>query len=641
MALPHRSHSLRIPRAIAWLPLCLLLALTCASARAQESGEEMLAINMRDADIGAVIQWMAEKTNRQIVIDPRVKGTITVLANQQMTIDEAYQVFLAALDVYGYSAIESGGILRIVPAAIASVSPASIVENYNDLNGGEQIVYVYQARNVAASRLQELVKPLLPPGGYIRAFSDNNSLVLGDDASNVRRLLKLIEQVDNSGDPDISVITLRHASADKVAGLVTSLVKPDEDNPFAIASDQRSNSVLLTGDSATRNRVIKLIRQLDQPLSASGITRVVYLNYLDADEVQPILKNLSDSIREDSKDSDSASATISVEASKSANAIVMTAPPSVLELMEKVIRDIDIPRAQVLVEAVIVEVNKDFSKNLGVQWNSSLEGYDNVEVATNFGLGPNVSDLAVGSTVSSLLADGLSLGYYRNGSLRALIRALVTETDANILSTPSIMTLDNQEAEILVGSNVPFKTGEATTAGSPTSNPFTTIERQDIGVSLKITPKVNQDNAITLDILQEVERLAPSIDNASDLVTNKRSIKTKVLVEDGTIIVLGGLISDEERVIENKVPFLGDIPLLGRLFKSTENRREKQNLMVFIHPVIVDSASDAERATRARYDRAKTLQERYRDGELYIEDNTLQDFDTYRPLSQPGDSKDP
>lgn len=620
--------------------LLAAMLLAAAPGFCQTDANEKLSINMRDADIGAVIQWIAEKTNKQIVIDPRVKGSMTVLANQQMTVDEAYQVFLAALDVYGFSATEAGGILRIVPAAIARVSPAAIVENYQDLGAGEQIVYVYRASNVSASRLQGLVEPLLPPGGYVKHFSENNSLVIADDADNVRRLLKLIEQIDNSGDLNIQVLRLQYASAEKVAALVGSMLQGEEDSGFAIASDQRSNAVLLTGDAGTRKRVQQLIKQLDQPISSGGATRVVYLNYLDAEEVQPILKNLSQTVSDDSKDDASSGSTINVEASKSANAIIMTAPPDMLDLMEKVIADIDIPRAQVLVEAIIVEVSKDFLKSLGVQWNSQLEGYDNVEVGTNFGLGPNPANITPGVTIASLLAEGLSLGYYRNGSLRALIRAIATETDANILSTPSILTLENQEAEILVGSNVPFKTGEATSSGSPTSNPFTTIERQDIGISLKITPKVNQNNSITLDILQEVEQLAPDIGNASDLVTDKRSIKTKVLVDDGTIIVLGGLISDKETVIENKVPFLGDIPLVGRLFKSTETLLEKQNLMVFIHPLIIDSSSDSDQVTRTRYQRSKTLQERYQSGDLRIEDATLRDFETYRPLEKTPDSSE-
>lgn len=619
------------------LGLLLALLLPPAVAVGDTAAPEMLSINMRDAEIGAVIQWIAEKTNKQIVIDPRVKGKITVLANQQMTIEQAYQVFLAALDVFGYSASEQNGILRIYPTALAKSTPTNIVQSYQNLSGGEQVVYVYRAQNVSASRLQALVTPLVAPGGYISAFEDSNSLVLGDEASNVKRLVELISQVDRSGDFDIDIVRLQHASADKVAGLVASLVNSgaEAENPFAIASDQRSNSVLLSGDPATRQRVTRLIRELDQPLSSNGVTRVVYLNYLDAEEVQPILKNLSQSVSEDSKDANNTSATISVEASKSANAIIMTAPPGMLDLMEKVIQDIDVRRAQVLVEAIIVEVSKDFSKLIGVQWNTSLEGYDNVEAATNFNLAPDASAIAAATSVASVLPGGLSLGYYRNGSLRALIQAIANESDANILSTPSIMTLDNQEAEILVGSNVPFRTGEYITDGSSNANPFTTIERQDIGVTLKITPRINNDASVTLDILQEVERVAPSIAVASDIVTDKRSIKTKVLVEDGTILVLGGLISDEERVIESKVPFLGDLPILGHLFKSTENRLEKRNLMVFIHPVIIDSQSASERVTREKYDRAQVLQQRYKEGDLTIEDATLKDFDTYRPTETP------
>lgn len=634
----HRAAGSVPRRGLWWLLVGVLLA--SGPLRAQ-SDDELLSINMRDADITAVIQWIAEKTHKQIVIDPRVKGKITVLANQSMTVDQAYQVFLAALDVYGYGASEQGGILRIFPGALGSVSPARIVENYGDVRGGEQIVYVYRAQNVAVTRLQQLVRPLVPAGGVVQALPDSNTLIIGDDAANVKRLLDLMAQIDSSGDFNIEVVGLRYATADKVAGLVSSLLGKGADENFAIASDPRSNSVLLSGDPATRERVAQLIAKLDRPISASNVTRVVHLNYLDAEEVVPILKGLTQSVSEDSKDIESNAAKISIEGSKSANAVIMTAPPGMLDLMEKVIRDIDIRRAQVLVEAIIVEVSKDFSETIGVEWNTNLAMDNNIEAGTNLGLPTGVDPAPTTPTVASLLGAGLNLGFYRNGSLRALAQAIANENNANILSTPSILTLDNQEAEILVGSNIPIITGQSTSSGSTTDNPFTTFERQDIGLTLKITPKVNEGDSITLDVLQEIESVTPSTEVTSDIVTNKRSIKTKVLVDNDNILVLGGLISDDAQTIEQKVPFLGDIPLVGLLFKSTTEKRVKKNLMVFIHPVIVDGDRESSHSTRAKYDYMKELQRRYNSGDMQFDDNTLRDFDTYRPQSPPStDSAD-
>ncbi|WP_235015463.1 type II secretion system secretin GspD [Oceanicoccus sp. KOV_DT_Chl] len=601
------------------------------SVIANTSSDELLTINMRDADIGAVIQWMAEQTNKKIVVDPRVKGKVTVLANKPMSAEQAYQVFLAMLDVYGYAAAENGGILRIYPAALSRISPGDLVKDINSLSGSEQALYVFRAENVSASRLVELLKPLLPNSAYLAAYPQTNSLIIADEALSIKRLVALIQRIDASGDFDIEVIKLEHAAADTVAGLVLSLTTDDNAPPFSIASDDRSNSLLMSGDPATRQRVKQLIKQLDKPIHGSGNTRVVYLHYLDAAELLPILRGMSTAIQKDEKIEDGS--TISIEASESANALIMTAPPSMLDAMADVITQVDIRRAQVLVEAIIVEVSKDFSETFGVEWSTSLNNKNGVEAITNFGLGSAIAD------EDSILAAGLSLGFYRNGSIRALIQAFANESDTNILSTPSILTLDNQEAEILVGSNVPFITGQST-GSSSTSDPFTTIERQDIGLTLKITPQINQGDSITLDVLQEIETLSQSSSIASDIVTNKRSIKTKVLVEDETILVLGGLVSDEVQELVRKVPLLGDIPLLGKLFSNTTNQIVKKNLMVFIHPVIVDSEQVANDVSNKRYHLMQELQKKYNSGKFIGETTApeLPEFTEYKPRKKPIDA---
>jgi general secretion pathway protein D len=587
--------------------------------------EELLTINMRDADIGSVIQWIAEQTNKKIVVDPRVRAKVTILANKGMTADQAFEVFLAMLDVYGYAVTETGGILRIFPAVQAKSSPKQLIENFDELGGGEQIMYVFRAENVSANRLHEVLKPLLPSSGYIAAYPQSNSLVIADEAENVKRLVALVKKIDASGSVDIEVINLVHADAENVSGLVLSLLKNETGQSFSIAPDSRSNSLLMSGDPTTSRRVRQLVKQLDQPISDNGNTRVVYLHYLDAEEVLPILKGMGATMQENNKNSGDNS-NISIEASESSNALIMTAPPTMLDVMSRVIEQIDIRRASILVEAIIVEVSKDFSQTIGVEWNTSLSADSGTEAITNFGL-RNVDE----NGAVSLLGSGLNLGFYRNGSLRVLAQAIANENDANILSSPRIMTMDNEEAEILVGSNVPFITGQSTGSSSSTDDPFTTIERHDIGLTLKITPQINEGDSITLDILQEVETISEATTVANDIVTNKRSIKTKVIVEDDTILVLGGLVSDDVQELVSKVPLLGDLPVLGSLFRTTTDTVVKKNLMVFIHPVIVDSEQISDNISRKSYDLMKNLQEKYNTGKFTVDDTVLPDFREFNP----------
>ncbi|WP_085759787.1 type II secretion system secretin GspD [Oceanicoccus sagamiensis] len=609
--------------------VAVLLSLSLPVSAQPPEQEELLTINMRDADIGAVIQWVAEQTNKKIVVDPRVKGKVTVLANQGMNAEQAYQVFLTMLDVYGYAASEAGGILRIYPAALSNNSPRKLIESFDALGGGEQIMYIYQASQVSATQLVELLKPLLPGSGHIAAYPENNSLIIADESANVKRLVAMVQQIDQSGDFDIEVIKLKHADANNVAGLVLSLTQSAGGPGFSIASDERSNSLLMSGDPATRKRVGQLIKQLDKPITDNGNTRVVYLHYLDAAELLPILRGMATAMADDNKNAE-ANSSISIEASESSNALIMTAPPYILDMMDNVIAQVDIRRAQVLVEAIIVEVSKDFSQTLGVEWNTSLNRNDGTEALTNFGL-KTVDD----DGVLSLIGSGLNLGFYRNGSLRALVQAVANENDANILSTPSILTLDNQEAEILVGSNVPFITGQSTGAASSTNDPFTTVEREDIGLTLKITPQINSGDAITLDVLQEIETISEATTVANDIVTNKRSIKTKVIVEDDNILVLGGLISDDVQELVSKVPILGDMPLVGALFRSTTDQVIKKNLMVFIHPVILDSEEVAMELSQKNYNLMQELQQKYNSGTFSAEDVNLSEFIEYKPRKEP------
>lgn len=592
--------------------------------------DDLIRINMRDADIRAVIQWVAEQTHKQIVIDPRVTGKITVLADQPMTVDQAYQIFLTALNVYGYAAAESNGILRIAPANQMRSAPRDVVQQFERLQAGHQVVYVMTPENVSATHLNELIKPLVSPNGASAPFPASNALLIADDGDQVKRLAELVRMLDANGSLDFDVVRLEHADAKEAADVAASLFKPDSgadpSTAVTVSSDNRTNSVLIAGNAPQRRKVLALLERIDQPLDTAGNTRVIYLHYLKATELVPVLKGMTGSVQKESKEQVVQQAEVNIEASESTNALVITAPPAVLDQLADVVAKLDIRRAQVLVEAVIVEVSQELTQSLGVEWNTSLSG-NGLEGATRFGLG------AVGDTVAEeLLAPGLSLGVYRHGSLRALLRALASTSDANILSTPSVITLDNQEAKILVGSNIPLITGQSTGSSSSTENPFTTFERQDIGVTLKITPQINRGDAITLDILQEVESVADTTATAQDVVTNKRSISTKVLVEDNAMLVLGGLISDEVSEVVDKVPLLGDLPLVGGLFRSTTDRRTRRNLMVFIHPRIVTDPAVADEVTRQRYEQMRDQQLKYSSGKLSAEAKpVLPEFETIRP----------
>jgi general secretion pathway protein D len=592
--------------------------------------EELITLNMRDAEISAVIQWISEQTGKNIIVDPRVQGKVSILSNGPMSSDQAYATFLAMLDVYGYAVTEANGIVRIFPAIQAKTSPSQMIRSFDEFSSSKGfILYLYKANNVSASNLSKIITPLIPASGYINTFATNNSILIADESDNVKRLVDLMSQLDQSGDLNIDVIKLEYASAENVAGLVISLLDKEQNSTFSIINDERSNSLLMSGDEREKKKVRNLIAQLDRPIADGGNTQVVYLHYLNAEELVPILKGISQTIVQDSKNEEQLQSSISIESSESANAIIMTAPPSVLTAMNNVIDQIDIRRAQVLIEAVIIEVSKDFSQTLGIEWSSSINESNGTAAVSNFGLTTAVED----SDVASIIGTGLSLGFYRNGSLRGLLRAVANEADVNILSTPSIVTLDNQEAEVLVGSNIPVITGQSTTTSS-TSNPFTTVERKDIGLTLKVTPQINEGDSITLDILQEVETISASVDVTSDIVTDKRSIKTKVLVEDETILVLGGLVSNDTQQQVSKVAFLGDIPVIGGLFRSTTDKITKKNLMVFIYPVIMETDKITNDISQNRYQLMNDLRQKYSEGKFDTSTEDLSDFTSYKPKSK-------
>jgi len=626
-----RKHKLQSRLMQAGLLAMLLIGGSASYVSYAGTSDQPVTINMRDADIRALIQWIAEQTHKQIVIDPRVQGRVSIFADQPVTITQAYRIFLATLQTQGYATSEADGVLKIYPIPLAKGGPRELIATARDLPSGGQVMHVVSVQNVMANSLAELIKPLMSPAGFIAPLPETNSLLIADDSSTVGQIVELTHRLDSNGTLDIDVVKLQHATARDIAQVLTPLTKPggagssaggSNASPLSIAADERSNTILLAGDPASRQRAKQLVLQLDQPISTAGFTRVAFLNYLSAEELIPVLKSTTGAEQKDAKEQALQQAAVSIEASKSSNALVLTGPSDLLDKMQETIAKLDVRRSQVLVQAVIVEVSQDLANSLGVRWD------------TDFSL--NTSAVA-SSNPLGLLSSGLTLGYYRGGSLRALISALATTSDANLLSTPSVMTLDNQQAEIIVGSNIPVITGQSTSDASGTANPFTTFERRDIGVKLKITPQINRDKAITLDVLQEVETVVntladPALANSKDVVTNKRSINTKVIIDNDQVLVLGGLISDEDQKQVSKAPILGDLPLVGILFRSTTTKKIKRNLMVFIHPTLVDTDEVASDLSRTQYDNIRAEQKHDTKTSLKkFEPKKLPEFETFKP----------
>lgn len=637
MSITHRQ-----PLRTLWSLLSLIVVLAGVSlpfqaAQAQNptaSGSEKVTMNMREADIRSLIQWVADTTHKNIVVHRDVQGTVTVLSAQPVTIEEAYKVFLSVLQVHGFAAIESEEALKIVPVALAT---AGALPQAGSSPSADMVVTVLKVNNVSALKMTELLRPLLSKEAVITPSIETNSLVIADHAANISAARDLVAKLDRAGDNQIELVSLQYADATDLARSLTPLIPQNEVGNFdlVLSVDERSNSILMSGDAAKRNQVRALIKKLDAPGSGDGNTQVVYLHYVDAAELAPILKNLAESIQSNEKDT-AMKSTISIEASESSNSLVINAPPAMLASLKRVISQLDIRRAQVLVEALVVEVSGEISNEIGVSWITDPDRNVIGAVNTLGDLPLAQADTTGTSPFAFTAGKGLTFGYFNNGDLQAAIRALNATQKVNILSTPTIVAIDNEEASLLVGKNVPFRTGEYITDGSTNADPFTTIERQDVGITLNIIPRINQGDSITLEIKQKTESLAPSVENASDLITNKREIITKALIKDGQTLVLGGLVSDEETEIREKVPLLGDLPILGRLFSSTGTSHVKTNLMVFIHPEIIKDEEHVRSITQKRYDFMRQAREQSENRDWEVSKNqpaSLEPFETISPTS--------
>lgn len=604
-------------RQLAFLGLSLLIGLGHGPSVPPVAAEE-LSLNLKNADIQALIETVAEMTGRNFVVDPRVKGKVTVVSADTLDREAVYNVFQSILEVHGYATVEADGITKVVPDVNAKQGP--IPTGSGDDNRWDDVISrVIQVENVPAAQLVPILRPLVPQQGHLAAYTPSNVLVLTDRAANIRRLVSIIERIDQSTDSEVEVVRLENATASEVIQTLNSLKQQDQgrgnrDQAF-FAADERTNSILISGSEQQRLELRALIAHLDTPLERTGNTEVVYLQYAKATDLVSLLEGIQTS-RTEGDNQQANDAVFNIQADEMTNALVITAPSRVQKELKAVINKLDIRRAQVLVETIVAEVTTDRARELGVEAvldNTPASGQAPV-AATPFGegsllsVGQAVLTEDLGGVAGGGLGNGLSLAvgdFNREGAdFGFLLRALNSDAATNILSTPSIMTLDNEEAEIVVGQNVPFITGQFTDTGGNAAtpqSPFQTIERQNVGLTLKVTPQINEGGAIRLGLEVESSSLSASAVNASDLITNERSINTNVLVEDGQLIVLGGLIDDTTRDNIQKVPVLGDIPLLGNLFRFRSSSRVKQNLMVFMRPVILKDAATTSQYSHEKY----------------------------------------
>ncbi len=551
-------------------------------------------INLKDADIRAFIDQISQLSGQTFIVDPRVKGQVSVVSNATLSLSEVYQLFLSVMATHGFSVLTQGDVARVVPNAEAKAEAGS------GPTGGDQLeTRVIQVQHTSAAELIPLIRPLVPQFGHLAAVSSANALIISDRSANIARIEDLVRQLDRAESNDYAVLNLQHGWAMDIAEVLrNSLMRGDAKTTSGvqIIADSRTNRLIFIGPSEARGKLAALAQSLDTPTTRSANTRVIRLRHNDAKSLAETLGDISEGLKNPESGESATTArpqNILIRADESLNALVLLADPELIGTLESIVRQLDVPRAQVMVEAAIVEVSGDITDALGVQWAVDARGGTGGAGGVSFGN----TGISVGSVLNAIneneipenLPDGAIIGVGTR-SFGALITALSSNSKSNLLSTPSLLTLDNQEAEILVGQNVPFQTGSYTTDAAGANNPFTTIERQDIGVTLKVTPHINEGATLRLQIEQEISSIAPSASltaQAVDLVTNKRAIKSTILAEDGQVIVLGGLIQDDVTRTNAKVPLLGDIPFLGALFRSTQETHVKRNLMVFLRPTVI------------------------------------------------------
>jgi len=593
----------------------LALTLTAGSGiSAQEPDGHLL--NFQDAEIRSLIATVADVTGRNIVVDPAVSGRITVISSEPLQNGAVWDVFKSILAVHGFAVVESGSLARVVPADAARFAASP------DAGADDFVVRLIALEHVPSDEVVPLLRSLVPSSAYLASHPGSNSVLVAARLASVRRLEQVIRRLDGATGEGPEVIALNHAGAAELADLVNQMYAGGE-RPLAIA-DPRTNSIILGGPPSQRVRLRTLISHLDTPLDAGGSTRVVYLRYADAESLVSVLESLVDDGGEGQRE-------VRIRAHPETNAVVISAPQSVFRELRSIIDQLDIRRAQVLVEAIIAEVAADTGRDLGIQWQFFESGDEGFFGGTNFGTGGrNILNLSAGLAGGEdgptvLPGGGLNLGFVSGRTsllgvelleIGALAQALATDGDTNVLSTPSIVTMDNHPAQINVGQEVPFLSGSFLAEGISNAdgqvNPFQTIQREEVGLKLSVTPHINEGDSIVLAIDQEVSSLAP-VSGAVDLVTNKRTVSTRVMVPDGSMLVIGGLISDELNETTERVPGLSRIPLLGELFTFRSSGQVKRNLMVFIRPRILHDERLSDEITSGKYRLIRESQMRQRE----------------------------
>ena len=613
-------------------------------------------VNLKETDIQELIKFVAEATGTTIVVDPAVKGKVKVVSAKPVSSSELYNLFLSILEVHGYTAVRSGGIVRVIQSKDARSSPVPVRELAGASGSDEYVTEVIRLENISAAKLIPVLRPLVPQQAHMAAYAPSNAIIISDVSANIDRIRDIIQRMDKSAQQQTEIIKLEFAVADDVVRMLDVLNKSEAkqtgatESEVLLVADPRTNSVLVSGDEMDRARINRLIEYLDTPLEQSGNVKVVYLEYASATEIAEVLtrvmQNISRLDETDGKKAARSTGTSTIEADEGTNALIITADTDEMAAIEAVIRRLDIRRAQVLVEAIIVEMEVVDGQDLGLQWlfaNSSGAYGSNIIAgdarARNIAgavLPPSegeerTGDADLGDLAAALAGTpGLALGWGRiddDLSMTVILTALKEQNNANILSTPSLLTLDNQEAYITVGQNVPFVTGSFTNTGgggTGAQNPFQTIERENVGITLRVTPHINEGDAVVLDIEQEVSSLSGLSVAASDLITNERKIQTKVLVSNNRTVVLGGLIKDDVQDATQKVPILGDIPFLGRLFRSDAVQVTKTNLLIFIRPTIIRDDEELEGASADKYQYIRGQQLlRKEQGLMFLDDESI------------------
>jgi general secretion pathway protein D len=598
--------------------LCTVLCTTLFSSQLG-AAEENWKINLKNADIREFITQVSSMTGKSFIIDPRIKGNVTVISNASMGKEGIYQLFLSVLRVHGYAAVPAGNVTKIVQQVLAkqSANPADF-DNGNETE--ELVTRVVSIRNAPSVEMVKILRPLIPQYGHIAGLEKPNVLIISDHASNINRLIGIINKVDIAENLEIVIVDLKEAWVEDMIALLEELA-PDQigrsakgPNKITIVASERTNSLVLKGERETVARVKNLIIKLDVPANRSGSIQIVRLAHADASAMADILTNLVSS--KASQDKGGQDVEVKIQADEALNALVIRADPATMIDLKEIIAGLDVRRLQVLIEAAIVEVSADFTRALGTELfvGDASGGSTPIGLTAPSGtLAQLLQNLALGGSPTSPVDLGTSplLGAGRisdsGTSFAFIIRALATNTDVNLLSTPSITTMDNEEAKIVVGQNVPFRTGSTVSGSQGAVNPFTTIEREDVGLTLEVTPHINEGNLVRLKIHQEVSEVDPASlevigsDAAADLITNKRTIDTTVLVDDGEVIILGGLMKDKATLGSSRVPILGSIPFLGYLFKTEQKSIEKTNLLVFLRPTVLKTREDIQTQTKRKY----------------------------------------